>query len=295
MNDLKIWPLISIAIISVFTAFSSVANSQQDHTAIKTAFDYQANKKVSINLTPVSKNLFSFSYPGVDGEVVNGQISYPATKTEKYPVMIGIHAMGRSFPRWWNESYKGNPTVTQVNKLSKFADDKGYVVIAIDARNHGSRKIKGKELPAVMSQLSQGKPALYEAMIKDTVIDHRLLLDWIEGQKDLDQNNIRVAGYSMGAQVSLLLASVDQRIKHVLAIVPPFVKHKLPHISPVSAVPLLNKTPVLLVTANKDQYSTEDQNQQLFSAISSESKIHMIFNSDHLLPSNYVNSLVYWF
>ena len=36
--------------------------------------------------------------------------------------MIGIHAMGRSFPRWWNENVKGNPTVTHVNKLTEFAD-----------------------------------------------------------------------------------------------------------------------------------------------------------------------------
>ena len=95
--------------------------------------------------------------------------------------------------------------------------------------------------------------------------------------------------------MSLILASVDQRIKHVLAIVPPYVEHNIPHISPVKVVPLLIKTRVLLVTANSDQYSTEDQNQQLFNAIPSENKVRMIFNSDHLLPSNYVNLLAYWF
>ena len=291
----KILPLIVFVFISAFTSFSSIANNHQDHTVISTAFDYQTNETMNINLTPVSENTFTFSYLGVDGEQVNGQISYPATKNEKYPVMIGIHAMGRSFVRWWDASHNGKPTVTHVNKLTEFADEKGYVVIAIDARNHGSRKIKGKELGVVMTQLKQGKPALYEAMIKDTVIDHRLLLDWIAAQKNFDQNNIRVAGYSMGAQVSLLLASVDDRIKNVLAIVPPYVEQNLPHISPVNMVPLLTKTPVLLVTSNKDQYSTEDQNQQLFNAIPSENKVRMVFNSDHLLPPNYVNSLAFWF
>jgi len=299
MNYRNVWQLLPFAFISALTSWSSIANvstTVSDNSDVMTkVFAYQKNENIKFNLTEIAKNIFSFSYQSIDGEQVNGQISYPDKKAESYPIMIGAHAMGRSFPRWWTDNYKGNPTVTQVNKLTAIANDKGYVVIAIDARNHGSRKVKGKELSVVMTELKQGKTALYEAMIKDTVIDHRLLLDWIETQENLDQSNIRIAGYSMGAQVSLLLAGVDHRIKDVLAIVPPHIKNNLPQLSPVNIAPLLKNTSVLLVTANKDQYSTEEQNQQLFTAIKSENRVRMVFNSDHLLPSNYVNALAYWF
>lgn len=284
-----------IAFMSIIISMTSSANDQPDNNDLNATFAYQKNDQIKLNLTATSKSIYTFTYKSIDGEQVNGQISYPEKKSNVYPVMIGVHAMGRSFPRWWTSEHKGNPTVTQVNKLTELAHQKGYVVIAIDSRNHGSRKVKGQELSVVMKELHQGKTALYEAMIKDTVIDYRVLLDWIEEQQNLDQNNIRVAGYSMGAQVSMLLAAVDKRIKDVLAIVPPFINHELPHLKPVNAAPLLETTSVLLVTANRDQYSTETQNQQLFDAIASKQKVRMVFNSDHILPSRYTDTLNYWF
>ena len=84
--------------------------------------------------------------------------------------------MGRGYQRWWSESFKGRPTVTQVNKITKLADKNGYVVISIDARYHGKRKKPERTLRSIMNDLHFfGDKTDYEAMIKNTVIDHRVL------------------------------------------------------------------------------------------------------------------------
>jgi hypothetical protein len=108
---------------------------------------------VELILTEIEPRLFTFTYKTFDGSIVNGQISYPNIKAESYPVLIGVSAMGRSYIRWWSESFKGRPTVTQVNKITELADSNGYVVVSIDARFHGKRKSAERPLSSIMNDL----------------------------------------------------------------------------------------------------------------------------------------------
>jgi hypothetical protein len=85
-------------------------------------------------------------------------------------------------------------TVTKVDKLARAALLKGYVVIAIDARFHGKRKIKGKSLRKIWNNLHYfGDKFAYPQMIVNTVIDNRKLVDWIATQPQLDANRITLA------------------------------------------------------------------------------------------------------
>ncbi len=52
-----------------------------------------------------------------------------------------------------------------------------------------------------------------EITLKQIVIDHKLAIDWIETQQDLDPQNIGVFGISMGGINAALLTALDQRIK----------------------------------------------------------------------------------
>ncbi|MCO7223648.1 alpha/beta fold hydrolase [Pleionea sp. CnH1-48] len=281
------------AIYYVFFTLDSEPLSTQE---ILDRYQYSASQNLNFELNKLEENLYEFHYRSFDGAKVKGQIHYPEVKKDRYPVLLGMHAMGRSYPRWWVDSLKGRPTVTQVNKITQIARNKGYVVIAIDARYHGSRKKADRSLRSIMIDLTfLGDKDDYVRMIRDTVLDYRVLLDWIEQQKELDISNTHVAGYSMGGQMSLLLAAVDVRISNVLSIVPPYLEDTTASVAPKNVVSLLDDNKVWLVTSDDDENATHEENVLLFKRIPSKDKKHIVFKGNHILPEEYVNSLVEWF
>jgi cephalosporin-C deacetylase-like acetyl esterase len=275
----------------VFFSLKAQEMSQQE---IISSYEYQPDNR-NLQLTEISYRTFQFSYTSFDGDTVNGQISYPRKERESYPVLIGLAAMGRSYLRWRTDSVDGRPTVTNVNKITELADATGYVVVAIDARYHGTRKDPDHPLSAIMNDLRYfGDRTDYQAMIRNTVLDHRVLLDWIERQDNLDINRITIAGYSMGGQISLLLGSLDERISTVIAIVPPWVDDKIAIVAPKNLVSLLHDKPVLLITASRDEEASGSENEQLFEMISSSQKQRHDIAGSHILPVEYVDLLADW-
>ncbi len=264
-------------------------------SALLEKYQYQPNSQLQLKLKENGPRAYLFSYTSFDGEIVNGKISYPDQIAESYPVLVGIHAMGRSYPRWWLDSLKGRPTVTQVNKITKLANQSGQVVIAIDARYHGSRKIRDRPLRSIMNDLHLfGDKSYYEEMIRYTVLDHRVLLDWVEAQENLNINQLTVAGYSMGGQISLLLGAVDKRVNTIVSIVPPFIDDKTALVAPKNISSLLTDQSILLITANADENASKEENKTFFTSIPSSNKHHITFAGGHILPENYVGSLVGW-
>ena len=260
------------------------------------SYSYRPVENVDFNLTALEERIFEISYKSFDGSKVKGRINYPKAVKDKYPVLIGIHAMGRSYPRWWVDSIKNRPTVTQVNKITQLALEKGYAVIAIDARYHGSRKVVDKPLRSIMMDVSfLGDKTDYVEMINHTVLDHRVLLDWIEQQSQLDIENTHVAGYSMGGQISLLLAGIDKRVSNVLSIVPPYLEDTLASVAPKNIVSLLDNQKVWLISADDDENASEEDNLSLFNDMTTQNKKHLVFEGGHILPADYVDSLGDWF
>lgn len=290
-----------ISLVVVFAAiltflywykFIALKEMPLEQNEILQAYIYQPKERLEMKMTETVRNIFTFSFKTFDGEVVYGQISYPDGKSEQYPVLIGISAMGRSYVRWWVDSFNGNPTVTQVNKIADLADRNGYVVISIDARYHGKRKDPDRTLRSIMNDLHFfGDKSDYEAMIRDTVLDHRVLLDWIERQNNLDMTKIRVAGYSMGGQIALILGSIDGRVSDIISIVPPFVNDKIARVAPKNLVSLLGDKPVLLITADNDENAKEKENDFLFSLMPGANKERIDFEGGHILPQGYVDRL----
>lgn len=295
-NKIIFGVLISLTVLSfywyAFVALKEFSIPQED---IIDAYTYEPLSDLEMEVEQIEADKYKFSYKSFDGAVVNGQLSYPSIKSQKYPVFIGVSAMGRGYQRWWVDSFKGRPTVTQVNKITSMANNLGYAVIAIDARYHGTRKDPDRSLQSIMNDLNFfGNKDTYESMIKDTVLDYRVLIDWINQQQIFDNQKIVIGGYSMGGQVALLAASTDHRIERVLSIVPPHLDDKVALVAPKNFVSLLEGREVLLVTANDDENATKKENQILFDSINTSEKLHITFEGDHILPDNYVSSLEDW-
>lgn len=239
--------------------------------------------------------------PSFDGAVLHGRIVYPgdpAQASRPFPVLIGMHAMGRSHLRWWQPDASGRPTIEQTHRITQMALQQGFAVVAIDARGHGERRHLGQ--PALAQRAMRdmhwfGRRQAYEQMIIDTVRDHRVLLDWLATQPHLDASRIQAAGYSMGAQGALLLAGLDERVRAVAAMVPPHLGDNVAAVAPINLVAGLQGKRVWLLTGDEDDHASPKQSQSLFDAIPSEDKKHLRFGSGHLLPTDYVDKLSDWF
>ncbi len=261
-------------------------------------YAYPVKQQVQLELKELTPQSFEFTYQRFDGVTVNGRISYPQDPKaiqSPVPVLIGAHAMGRSQIRWWQDSYKDRATFEQTDKITAMALEKGYAVVAIDARHHGLRKDPNLSIVDMIDNLHWwGEREPYEAMLVDTVRDHRVLLDWLVQQPMLDKNNIKLTGYSMGAQIGLLLAGVDSRIQSVAAIVPPHMNSTTAVVAPLNMMAGLADNQVWLFTADDDEYASIKQNQQLFDALPNPDKKLFRFDSGHLLPADYVQELEPW-
>ena len=103
-----------------------------------------------------------------------------------------------------------------------------------------------------------------------------------------------MAGYSMGGQVALLTASVDDRVNGVVSIVPPYLDDKVALVAPKNVVSLLDSAQVLLITSDDDENASEEENLSLFDEIATTRKDHQIFEGSHILPPRYVESVRDW-
>ncbi|RZV33727.1 MAG: acetylesterase, partial [Chromatiales bacterium] len=140
---MKITSAVALSALALFLywyAFIALEEMPMEQGDILEAYEYPSVESLQLDMTERGPNVFSFTYESFDGELVYGQISYPDITADKYPVLIGISAMGRSYVRWWVDTFNGNPTVTQAHKIAALANRNGYAVISIDARYHGKRK-----------------------------------------------------------------------------------------------------------------------------------------------------------
>ena len=241
-----------------------------------------------------------FRMPSFDGAVANGRIVYPADPTvraQPRPVLLGLHAMGRSHGRWSQAEIKGKRTIENTHRLAELALQQGHVVMALDAREHGERKnadkpLKPRELLRKLHWWGEREP--YERLIVDSVKDWRVLLDWVVQQPQFDHRHIRAAGYSMGAQMALLLAGTDGRVSAVAAMVPPGLTDTVAGVAPHNVAPRLAHTRVWLLTADDDEHASVDDNAALFAALPGPGKQHLRFDGGHLLPAEYVERLRPW-
>lgn len=238
--------------------------------------------------------------PSFDGVVAPGHIIYPADPAlhaAPRPVLLAMHAMGRTHWRWSQAEFKGRPTIENTHRVTELALQQGYVVIALDAREHGDRKnadkpVSPRELLRNLHWWGEREP--YERLIVDTVKDWRVLLDWVTQQPQFDRSNIRAAGYSMGAQMALLLAGTDARVSAVAAMVPPGLTNRVAVVAPLNVAPRLAATRVWLITADDDEHASARENAALFAALPGAGKQHLRFAGSHLLPAEYAERLLPW-
>ena len=218
-----------------------------------------------------------------DDAAVTGTLAMPADSVESAPLALAIHPMGMDISVWQSSE---NPIAA--GRLADYMRDSGYAVLALDARLHGARQVENIGPREIIGFARGDNPVPYTQMIIDSVRDYRLALRWAQGEPHLQAQKILVVGYSMGAQMALLLASADPSVSAVLAMVPPYVSRPASPAAPRNHVIRIDRARVLMMAARNDPYSTPEQNRQVFDTIATTSKQLLWFDSEHVLPLDYL-------
>lgn len=297
--------VLSVAVIAlIWWQFISLKPYQISQTEIQYIYQRHADYTPEILFEEIKPGQYTISFTSYDGDKVEGRLELPKEvsleqwlserNTGVNKIFLGVSAMGRNYLRWWQDSFKGRPTITQVNKIGEMALASNNILVAIDARYHGTRKSETLPLSKIMNNLNLwGKRSDYENMVMGTIMDYKHLISALEAT--FGKTDITLAGYSMGAQVSLILGATDTRINKILAIVPPNVDNKVAKVAPINFITMLDERRVWLLTANGDDYADNSENLNLFANINSSNKKHLSFNSGHILPEGYTDKLLPWF
>lgn len=245
---------------------------------------------VAIAIATVSVKSFAqtyvqqLAYDAPDGDRITGFVYQSAQTKKDAPLAVLMHGLTGSSLYWLaadNMMYGDEVTAELL--------ERGYRIVALDARKHGVRKGEKKPIEHVKAA-RKGDSAGYQAMIQGTVKDYQFLLDRV--LKNYKQTSrVLVVGYSMGAQMGTLLAAQDDRVTHLVTMVPPAVRN-VPEVSPIKYAPEVT-IPWLLLTAEKDEFSSQAQNAELIAA-AGKTLVNIEFNSAHLLPQTYVEAVADW-
>jgi pimeloyl-ACP methyl ester carboxylesterase len=222
-----------------------------------------------------------------DGQRIPVLVLEPEGGAANPPVAVLLHGLTRSKEDWLSDA---EPTFG--GALTEQLRSAGYRVYLMDARRHGARATPDARPGALAKRAHAGEPAPYQAMIVDTVRDAQALLTKVLATSKKPPR-VLVAGYSMGAQVGLLLASREPRVTHLVTMVPPHVDPVLGDAAPVNRMDGIHQA-WLLLTANRDPFSTEENTQKLFEAAPSKRKTRRTFDSGHALPREYLDEVRRW-
>lgn len=170
----------------------------------KVPFDVKVLSSKRLNDGTTREMLTFASEKKADGttERVPTFLISPADAKGKLPCVIVLHGTGGS----------ALGQLAFMNELVK----RNIIAVAIDARYHGDRVVKGgttyQQAIANAWQTRAGAP-MEHPFYYDTVWDLWRLVDYLETRADIDAKNIGMIGFSMGGIQTYLAASVDERIK----------------------------------------------------------------------------------
>lgn len=224
------------------------------------------------------------AYDGHDGNRITGFI-YQNAKTKKdAPLAILMHGLSGS-SLYWLAAHN----MTYGPELTDMLLKKGYRIVALDARSHGARKDDMKPMKRLKAA-RKGKPARYKEMIENTILDYNFIVEKIENTFNTPRHTL-VIGYSMGAQMGVLFTAQSDAVTYLATMVPPAVTN-VPEVSPINHAANIN-VPWLLMTSNKDKYSSKKENINLAAAAEGPVK-HVTFDSGHGLPKEYIEAIEDW-
>jgi pimeloyl-ACP methyl ester carboxylesterase len=286
-------PLFFLGLLAVLTTHSifakelSATNLPLDQAYLSHWFSYDSAEPIKLVMTPLQDDVFGeraeIVFNSDDGQSVNGLIGFPKDKASSNKLALMLHPMGIDQQFWWSEK---SPLAAQ--KMTARLRQQGYTVISLDARQHGQRSRQGFGPRELIKRAHSDQPRIYIDTIIGSVRDYRIVLNWAKNEFSPEQ--VLVMGYSMGAQMSLLLASFEPSVNTVVAMVPPYVESPISPVAPRIHVQGITTAKVLWLAATNDPHSVRSQTEETFEQIASADKTLTWFESGHRLPPEFLHT-----
>ncbi|MFT6407437.1 MAG: dienelactone hydrolase [Arenicella sp.] len=285
--------LLTVLMSSALYAKEATSISQPlDQAYLAHWFSYDTAEPIELALNPLAADALGeraeIRFTSDDGQAVNGLIGFPKDRASSKKLALALHPMGIDQQFWWSEK---SPLAAQ--KMTARLRQQGYTVISLDARQHGERGRQGFGPRELIKRAHSAEPRLYIDTIVGSVRDYRIALNWAKNEFDPDQ--VLVMGYSMGAQMSLLLASFEPSVSTIVAIVPPYIGSPTSPVAPRIHVQRITDAKVLWLAGSQDPHSDRDQTQETFDQISSSDKTLTWFVAGHRLPPEFLDTALSFF
>jgi dienelactone hydrolase len=295
-------PIFLLGLLAALTATSlcareAPANNQTlsqtlDQAYLSHWFSFDSTVPIELALTPMPEDEFGqraeIRFTSDDGQAVNGMIGFPKDKASSNKLALALHPMGSDQQFWWSDK---SPLAAQ--KMTERLRKQGYTIISLDARQHGQRGRENFGPRELIKRAHSDRPRLYIDTIIGSVRDYRIVLNW--ANNEFNPDHVLVMGYSMGAQISLLLASFEPRVNTVVAMVPPFVGSPTSPVAPRVHVQRITDAKVLWLAGSNDPHSERSRTQETFDQIASTNKTLTWFDAGHRLPPEFLDTALSFF
>jgi len=219
--------------------------------------------------------IYRVQYNSVHDKRVPAWWCLPTSGTSPYPCLIIMHGYG------------GDKNGLQM--LAPAFAARGIATFAIDAEYHGDRKQPGSDI--LGAYIYRNRDAL-----RQTVIDLRRAIDFLQSRREIDAKRIGYIGLSMGGILGGILAGVDERVQAPILIVaggdwgylfaksqhpaaaqlrqkqpelfnnPQKVNEVLGPVDPVNWVGRISPRPLLMINGKDDQIVPKECTERLFAA-----------------------------
>jgi len=156
---------------------------------------------------------------------------YSAGRTNG-PGVVLLHQHGRAHDEW--------------RFLTDSLQRAGFHVLAIDLRGHGKSVTRGES----SLELSDFKITDYAAMQQDVVA----AVAWLRAQGEVDGDRVAIIGSSLGANLALVYAASDPRVRQV-AMLSPGLDYK--GVGTEEAIQTYGDRPLFMAVSREDNYSAK--------------------------------------
>lgn len=294
--SLFIWSS-SIAAVSAVEAHetkkkpeNSVAGIQSLNQAyLKHWFSIDSRESLQLTVSSMEGDKFGerkeLRFISDDGQAVNGVIAYPSQKNGHNKLALLMHPMGSDQRFWWSDK-----SPLGAHRVTISLMEAGYTILSLDARQHGERGREGFGPRELLKRAHSEEPRVYIDTIIGSVRDYRVALKW--AKTTYDPQEILVMGYSMGAQMSLLLASFEPDIDRVVTMVPPFVSSSTSPVAPRIHNHRIQSAEILWLAGLNDPHSDQNSTRLAFDQIKSQNKSIVWFASGHRLPPEFITTVI---
>ena len=257
-----IWPLALLAVALSVPLAAAQEAAQPSWEQLQAAYAYDT----TLPLDPVEDEPTEtdatirqrVTFKSINDETVPGLLIKPQD-VDRPPCVFILHGLG------------GNKDLF-VALFAALLCPKGYAAFGIDAALHGERKQEGKELWG-------GTLATTLEATRQTVVDCRRALDYLQTRQDIDGERIAYLGTSMGAIFGGIVCGVDDRFRCPILLVgggdlmelartsthpaaeriraefeeASGLKAATAHLDPVSYVGHITPRPVLMINGTEDR------------------------------------------